>query len=93
MKIQMTKDQMLKPYACPFCGAVHECATSATDKEERPGVGDISICTDCGQFAVWTEFLDWRKLTLEDMRTIPAELLAQMRFVQKFIQSRKLGTN
>jgi hypothetical protein len=41
---------------CPHCGAAHEVATSTTQFEDAtaPRHGDLSLCIQCGQWAVFT---------------------------------------
>ena len=42
---------------CPFCGYVADYATLAelSDLQDAPEDGDISMCLDCGEFAIFEE--------------------------------------
>lgn len=39
--------------ACPHCGALHDRHTDATRASATPVDGDLSMCIDCGEFAVF----------------------------------------
>jgi hypothetical protein len=61
------------PRPCPACHTVLDAATSASldpaDPQPRIGIGDLTVCADCGAVLVLTE-IGFRFGTEADLATI-----------------------
>jgi hypothetical protein len=57
---------------CPFCGACHDAVTAAPSNTDRyyPEDGDVSMCIDCGRFAIYDSRLELRKPTRQEQREL-----------------------
>lgn len=49
----MIDDAAVHPVKCPYCGKLNELASSQTDRGAKPDDGDVSICIDCGNVALF----------------------------------------
>ena len=64
------KDHAIKPCSCPACGKVLD-RSLEIQAGRGPKPGDISICIGCGAVAFWTELLDLRAASKEELRALP----------------------
>lgn len=54
--------------SCPWCGKLHDAHSSGGDRDPQPG--DLALCWGCEEPAIFTETLELRKPTDEEMADI-----------------------
>ena len=59
--------------ACPWCGTVHD-AVTGMGSTPKPKPGDLSICIECGEWAVYETAEMRRKPTVEERFWIAANV-------------------
>ena len=64
----------MKETKCPHCNHKIDAHTDPSG-EETPGPGDLSMCLYCGEFNIFTDDMDLRKATEEDLKELPQELM------------------
>jgi NAD-dependent SIR2 family protein deacetylase len=60
----------LSRQACPYCHA--ELDSTMSFESSKPKPGDVSVCAECGEIAVFDENLEFRIPTPEELETIMA---------------------
>lgn len=53
------------PSPGPYCGELHECATSLGRR--APTAGDVAVCLECAGVAVYAELLQLRRPTAVEL--------------------------
>jgi hypothetical protein len=51
---------------CPHCGSVFDCMTRLQMTGGRPGLGNIAVCTECGEISRFDDGMQLRKLTARE---------------------------
>ncbi len=66
------------PAKCPIkgCGAVLDAASGGA---EAPKPGDVTVCMYCGEWLVFTEVMDLRPITEEEIVTLDNGLFEKLR--------------
>jgi hypothetical protein len=67
---------------CPNCLARLDGATNATGSR-APGPGDVTICIYCQAPLIFSEGLNLRPLTQDDVQSLPVDLTRQLAAIQK----------
>lgn len=63
------KTTRLSESACPTCGKTLNAATHMTDA--RPSPGDCTVCLGCQDILIFTEELDLRQPTDQELEKLP----------------------
>jgi hypothetical protein len=58
---------------CPYCEAVLDGISGLTRKERQPEPGDVSMCCDCGNVAIFGDDMKLRVLDKSDMEKLGAD--------------------
>lgn len=66
---------------CPFCGVTHDAISGMN--AHVPSEGDISICFDCGNPSVFDSALDLHKMSEEDMKQLPPQVVLLSNKIKK----------
>lgn len=84
-----TKPAELPDVICPKCGYVADCAQGVgRAANEKPYPGALSICFNCGDLAVFTDFLYLREIEPEEMARLPDGIRATIATAQIMIRAR-----
>lgn len=51
---------------CPHCGRKNDCHSPQYDEQNKPEVGDLSMCIGCGQFSRFGNDMQLHALTAEE---------------------------
>lgn len=62
----MREETRLESFACPHCGYVCDACLSVKNEDARPKEGSISLCINCGEFAMFNADLTLREFTDEE---------------------------
>jgi hypothetical protein len=57
---------------CPFCSVIFPEATQFAWDQTPPGPGDVSYCSKCGEIAKFTDDMQLRRPTPDELRQIEA---------------------
>jgi hypothetical protein len=57
---------------CPNCAAVHECVDNV-DEDGPPGPGDVTMCLECGHWAVFGEGMVLREPDVQEQKQLMAD--------------------
>lgn len=71
---------------CPRCGHNVNGATSLTSQSGAPVAGDVTVCAYCAGVNVYTDRLEIRPATKEDLAEFPEEALNQILLAQIHIR-------
>jgi hypothetical protein len=87
----LTKHKMTPPTRCPFCGSICDGASSLTGGTKPPDKGSVTLCIDCGEWAVFDDVPGGlRKPTdAEYDRIAVNEVCRKARFAWVLVDSRR----
>lgn len=84
-----TKPAELPDVICPKCGYVADCAQGVgRAASEKPYPGALSICFNCGDLAVFTDFLYLREIEPEELVKLPTAIRNTIAAAQNAIRAR-----
>lgn len=76
---------------CPTCGYFFDSGTIAVgDETLRPGIGDFTICVNCGELLRYGEGFFVQEVEPEDLEGLDAEQRRMITKAQMFIHKRGL---
>lgn len=58
------------PHLCPSCGFFTDGASAADGSDKAPKAGDLMLCINCGEPAIYTTERTRRQMTAEDERDL-----------------------
>lgn len=78
--------------SCPKCGHAFECATALDgDENIAPGPNDLTVCIECGCWLRFTDDMNVRAMTPEEIEALPnrlARTLAKATFACQLVRAR-----
>lgn len=77
----------LPPAKCPGCSELVDDATAINGPDRRPAPGDVTVCAYCTSFCIFTDDLQLRLLTMQEISELDDEARNTMVRARRAIQN------